>query len=226
MIYRRERKDMPAIAEEVDAAEEEGVRFIFLATPHRIVGEGGTVKAIEVTKTRLGEFDSSGRRRPVDTGEVHSVPCSSVILAVGEAVDPDFCRASGLTIKEGGTLEVDRYALTTSRENVYAGGDFATGASNVTNAMAWGKEAARNIDRHLASEPRYDSIMPKFHYDQTPPRAQRSRPPSRAVPSGGGPREDFQRSRIGAAADEAREEACRCLRCDIRETAAHAVPSR
>ena len=70
VIYRRERKDMPAIAEEVDAAEEEGVRFVFLASPHRIVGEGGAVKAIEVTKTRLGAFDTSGRRRPIDTGEV------------------------------------------------------------------------------------------------------------------------------------------------------------
>ena len=65
VIYRRERKDMPAIAEEVDAAEEEGVRFVFLASPHRIVGEGGSVQAIEVTKTRLGAFDTSGRRRPV-----------------------------------------------------------------------------------------------------------------------------------------------------------------
>ena len=84
MIYRRERKDMPAIAEEVDAAEEEGVKFIFLASPHRIVGERGAVSAIEVTKTRLGAFDTSGRRRPIDTGEVQVVPCSAVILAVGE----------------------------------------------------------------------------------------------------------------------------------------------
>ena len=61
VIYRRERKDMPAIQEEVEAAEQEGAHFVFLATPHRIVGENGAVKAIEVVKTRLGEFDSSGR---------------------------------------------------------------------------------------------------------------------------------------------------------------------
>jgi NADH-quinone oxidoreductase subunit F len=96
VIYRRERKDMPAIAEEVDAAEEEGVNFIFLASPHRIVGEHGAVKGIEVTKTRLGAFDTSGRRRPVDTGEVLVVPCASVILAVGESSDEGFTRASGL----------------------------------------------------------------------------------------------------------------------------------
>ena len=68
-------------------------RFVFLASPHRIVGEHGAVKAIEVTKTRLGAFDTSGRRRPVDTGEVQSSPCDSVILAVGESVRCEFRRA-------------------------------------------------------------------------------------------------------------------------------------
>src|SRR5208337_4366312 len=71
VIYRRERKDMPAIKEETNAAEAEGAKFIFLATPHRIVGdEQSNVKAIEVVKTRLGEFDSSGRRKPVSTEEI------------------------------------------------------------------------------------------------------------------------------------------------------------
>jgi NADH-quinone oxidoreductase subunit F len=116
VIYRRERKDMPAIAEEVDAAEEEGVRFIFLASPHRIVGERGGVKAIEVTKTRLGAFDTSGRRRPIDTGEVQVVPCTAVVLAIGEAADGELANASGLTIRSNGMLEVDRYDLTTSHE--------------------------------------------------------------------------------------------------------------
>ena len=65
VIYRRERKDMPAIREETEAAEAEGAKFVFLAAPHRIVGdEHGSVKAIEVVKTKLGEFDSSGRRTP------------------------------------------------------------------------------------------------------------------------------------------------------------------
>ena len=109
VIYRRERKDMPAIDEEVEAAEQEGVRFVFLAAPHRIVGEHGEVKGIEVAKTRLGEFDSSGRRRPISTDEVRMIRCSSVILAVGEAVDRDFCRASGLRLKESGVLDVNRY---------------------------------------------------------------------------------------------------------------------
>ncbi len=226
VIYRRERKDMPAIAEEVDAAEEEGVRFVFLASPHRIVGEDGAVKAIEVTRTRLGAFDTSGRRRPVDTGEVQSFPCGSVILAVGEGADIEFCRATGLDLKDGGMLAVDRYALTTSRETVFAGGDFVTGASNVTSAMAWGKEAARNIDRHLASEPGYDSIMPIFTYSQAVPAPDETpRHDARFLPASVRAK-TFTEAVSALAPEEARAEACRCLRCDIRETAAHAVPSR
>ena len=78
IIYRRERKDMPAIREETDAAEHEGAKFVFLATPHRIVGdENGNVKAIEVVKTKLGEFDSSGRRarcRPKRSAATNATP--------------------------------------------------------------------------------------------------------------------------------------------------------
>jgi NADH-quinone oxidoreductase subunit F len=226
VIYRRERADMPAIAEEVDAAEEEGVRFVFLASPHRIVGEGGTVKAIEVSKTRLGAFDTSGRRRPVDTGEVQSFPCSSVIMAVGEGVDTEFCRTAELAVKDNGMPEVDRYALTTSRDAVYAGGDFVTGASNVTSAMAWGKEAARNIDRHLSREPHYDSIMPIFTYGQTPPEPNATpRHHARFLPAAVRAK-TFSEAVSALPPEEARAEACRCLRCDIRETVAHAVASR
>src|SRR5262249_41153668 len=134
VIYRRERKDMPAIEEEVDAAEQEGVRFMFLAAPHRIVGDQGEGKGIEVVKTRLGEFDQSGRRRPILTDEVRKIRCSAVILAVGEAVDRDFCKASGLRLKESGVLDVNRYTFETSREKFYAGGDLVAGASNISNA--------------------------------------------------------------------------------------------
>jgi NADH-quinone oxidoreductase subunit F len=226
VIYRRERKDMPAIAEEVDAAEEEGVRFVFLASPHRIVGEGGLVKAIEVTRTRLGAFDTSGRRRPIDTGEVQSFPCRSVILAVGEGVDSDFCRATGLATKDSGSLVVDRHALTTSRAGVYAGGDFVTGASNVTSAMAWGKDAARNIDRQLSREARYDAIMPVFAYGQTLPETNDTpRHHARFLPATVRAK-TFREAVSVLSPEDTRSEACRCLRCDIRETVAHAVASR
>ena len=101
ILYRRERKDMPAIDEEIQAAEDEGVQFVFLAAPHRILGDAdGNVKAIEIVKTRLGEYDKSGRKRPIPTDEVQRFDCDSVILAVGETFDLDFCRASEMCIRD------------------------------------------------------------------------------------------------------------------------------
>ena len=92
IVYRRERNDMPAIPEEVEAAEHEGVTVAYLAAPHRIVGDrDGRVRALEAVRTKPGEFDTSGRRRPVSTDEVIRIECDTVILAVGEKVDPDFC---------------------------------------------------------------------------------------------------------------------------------------
>ena len=150
VFYRRERKDMPAIEEETRAAREEGANFIFLAAPHRVIGDhSGQVRAIEIVKTRLGEYDTSGRRKPISTDEIQRFDCDSVIFAVGESVDLDFARASGLSLKENGTIEVNRFTLESSRPRFYAGGDVIAGASNVSNAMAYGKQAARSIDRQL-----------------------------------------------------------------------------
>jgi NADH-quinone oxidoreductase subunit F len=219
VVYRRERKDMPAIREETDAARDEGVKFVFLATPHRIVGdEQGNVKAIEVVKTRLGEFDASGRRRPVPTGEIRRLECDTVILAVGEAVDLDFARASGLRIKENGTIEVDRYTLETSRSKFYAGGDIITGASNVSNSMGYGKKAARNIDQRLMGPGRWERIAPPFEYGQAAPEQTEASPRNqgREVP----PQdrvENFAEMVLALSEEEARDEAARCLRCDIRD---------
>ena len=220
VVYRRERKDMPAIAEETDAAENEGASFVFLATPHRIVGERhGAVRAIEVVKTRLGEFDSSGRRRPVPTDEIVRFECDTVILAVGETVDLDFARASGLKIKESGTIEVDRYSLESSRSKFYAGGDVITGASNVSNAMGYGKKAARNIDERLMGARRWDNILADFEYDQTAP-AQTSESRRHHVKEV--PAElrvlNFEEAVTGLCAEDTHDEANRCLRCDIRKS--------
>ena len=219
VIYRREKKDMPAIREETDAAAEEGVKFLFLATPHRIVGdEAGNVKAIEVVKTKLGEFDSSGRRRPVPTEEIRRVQCDTVILAVGEAVDQDFVRAAGLRIKENGTLEVDRYTLETTRSKFYAGGDLISGASNVSNAMGYGKKAARNIDQRLMGAGRWERIGAQFEYSNVAPAEPSGSPRHHVVELPAAERaETFSESVVGLEPEEAWEEAARCLRCDIKD---------
>jgi NADH-quinone oxidoreductase subunit F len=218
VIYRRERKDMPAISEETEASEAEGAGFVFLATPHRIVGDKqGGVQAIEVVKTRLGEYDRSGRRRPISTEEILRFDCDTVILAVGETVDLDFARASGLTLKENGTIEVDRYSLETSRPKFYAGGDLITGASNVSNAMGYGKKAARNIDERLMGVRRFDQLFREIEYENTAP-SQPSDSRRHAV-SDLVPLErvkTFEEATLGLAAVEAMEESSRCLRCDVR----------
>ncbi len=219
VIYRRERKDMPAIREETEAAEAEGAKFLFLATPHRIVGdETGEVTNIEVVKTKLGEFDKSGRRRPVATNEIRRLECDTVILAVGEAVDLDFVRANGLRITEAGTLEVDRFSLETSRSKFYAGGDVISGASNVSNAMGYGKKAARNIDQRLMGAYRWNLIDAGIAYGQTPPEE-----PSREARRKPGelpPRErveNFEEATLSLTPEETLAEAGRCLRCDIKD---------
>jgi NADH-quinone oxidoreductase subunit F len=218
VIYRRERKDMPAIEEETAAAQAEGVKFAFLAAPHRIVGDAkGNVKAIEIVKTRLGEYDGSGRRKPVPTDEIQRFECDSVILAVGETFDLDFARASGLGMKEAGTIEVNRFSLETTRPRFYAGGDVITGASNVSNAMAYGKQAAQNIDQQLMEVRRWEQLFPTIEYDLRVPEN-----PSESRRHGGHEVAAAARAKseeevvTGLSGSEAVDEACRCLRCDVK----------
>ena len=110
IVYRRERKDMPAIAEEVEAAEREGARMSPTSRPRS--ASSATPRATSAPSRSCAPVPASstnsGRRRPVPTGEVMRIECDSVILAVGERVDPDFCNASGLRVQDDGTLEVDR----------------------------------------------------------------------------------------------------------------------
>jgi NADH-quinone oxidoreductase subunit F len=218
ILYRRERQDMPAIDEEIQAAEDEGVRFEFLAAPHRIMGDAeGNVKAIEIVKTRLGEYDKSGRRRPMPTDEVQRFECDSVILAVGETFDKDFCSASGLALKEEGTIIVDRFTYETSRPNFYAGGDVITGASNVSNAMSCGKQAAQKMDERLMGEQRWERLFPDFEYSRTAPGepSLSRRHEAHAIPAALRIRSQHEVV-VGLDPNEALEECRRCLRCDLR----------
>jgi NADH-quinone oxidoreductase subunit F len=218
VVYRRERRDMPAIAEETLAAEHEGAKFLFLAAPHRIIGDDQkNVKGFEVERTRLGEYDTSGRRKPVPTGEIVRIDCDSVVLAIGEGFDLDFCRASGLRLKDSGNIVVDRFTLETSRKKFYAGGDLVTGSSNVSHAMAYGKQVAQSIDRRLVGRDRFEALFRSLEYDQTVPlhpvAVKRCRsqelPPSMRV-------HGYDEVVLGLTNIQAVEESSRCLRCDVR----------
>jgi NADH-quinone oxidoreductase subunit F len=218
VFYRRERKDMPAIEEETTAAAEEGVKYVFLAAPHRIMGDqDGNVQAIEIEQTRLGEYDKSGRRKPVPTGEIKRYACDTVVLAVGETFDLDFCKASGLELKEEGTINVDRFTLETSRPGFYAGGDVITGASNVSNAMGYGKQGARNIDERLMGENRWERLFPEFTYSQEAPEepGESRRHEAHMIAPRLRMRSDDEVV-TGFTPEETLEETCRCLRCDVK----------
>jgi NADH-quinone oxidoreductase subunit F len=217
VIYRRERKDMPAIGEETHAAKEEGAKFVFLATPHRIIGdEQGRVKAIEIAKTRLGEFDASGRRKPVPTGEIQRFDCDSVIFAIGESVDIELAQSAGLKLSHNGTIEVNRYSLASSRPKFYAGGDAVTGASNVSGAMSFGKLAAKSIDVQLMEADRWKSAMPDFQFDMTPPATPSESRKHRGRELDAALRAKSEDEVVAMLSHEETLDECqRCLRCDL-----------
>ncbi len=218
VFYRRERKDMPAIEEETMAAKDEGAKFVFLAAPHRVLGDAaGQVKSIEIVKTRLGEYDASGRRKPISTDEIRRYECDSVIFAVGESVDLDFAKASGLSLKESGTIEVNRFTLETSRPRFYGGGDVVTGASNVSNAMAYGKQAARNIDLQLMETNRWAKILPEIEYGKEVPEepSPNHRHHGHALSANARVRSNAEVV-AGLTHEETLDESSRCLRCDVK----------
>ena len=141
-----------------------------------------------------------------------------MILAVGEAVDLDFVRANGLRITPGNTLEVDRYSLETSRPKFYAGGDVISGASNVSNAMGYGKKAARNIDQRLMGTYRWNMIDAAIAYGSKPPSEPSTAPRHRPGELPARERvESFEETVLALTPEQALAESGRCLRCDIKD---------
>lgn len=147
IIYRRGREEMPARAEEVRHAEEEGIIFELLTNPAEIVGENGRVKGLRCVRMELGEPDASGRRRPVTIpGSDFYIEADQVIVAIGTSPNPllkDSFRELSTTNK--GTIIVDEESMRTSVDRVYAGGDAVTGAATVILAMGAGKKAAKHM---------------------------------------------------------------------------------
>lgn len=151
VLYRRTREEMPARAEEVVHAMEEGIIFDFLRSPTRVLGDdGGRVAALEVLSYELGEPDSSGRRRPVAVrGSEEIIPFDTVIVAVGNESNPLISRTTPeLNVDKWGHILVDEKQKT-SMERVYAGGDIVLGAATVILAMGEGRRAAQAINEVL-----------------------------------------------------------------------------
>ena len=156
VVYRRSREEMPARKEEIEHAEEEGIRFMLLTSPVEILG-ADKVEGMRVIKMRLTEPDERGRRRPVPVeNSEFEIACDQVIMALGTSPNPILKRsAPDLETDAKGVIKVDENGLT-SIPRVYAGGDAATGAATVILAMSAGKRAAAAIYADAAKNPKKD----------------------------------------------------------------------
>jgi len=156
LIYRRSEKEMPARVEEVHHAKEEGVEFLTLRNPKRIIGDkDGLVTAIECLKYELGEPDDSGRRRPIAIeGSEFTIQVDTVIVAIGNGANPLIGQTTpDLKLNKWGNIIVDENTMQTSIPGVYAGGDIVSGAATVILAMGQGRIAAQAIHEYLMAKP-------------------------------------------------------------------------
>ena len=151
ILYRRTRNEMPALSHEIEAAEKEGIEFHFLVAPKRVIGEDGKVKTIECLRMRLGEPDTSGRRRPIPVSfSEHQYEVNLVIPAIGQAPE-ESCVPAELLGEESRTaiIPADPITMETKVPGVFAGGDITTGPASIIQAVGAGKQAAVSIHRYL-----------------------------------------------------------------------------
>jgi NADH-quinone oxidoreductase subunit F len=224
IIYRRTRAEMPAFKEEVDAAIEEGIEIHFLANPVKVHVEQGRIKAVDCIRMKLGDFDASGRRRPVPIeGSEFRVEVDTLITAIGERPDTSYIGANdGLALTSWDSIKADEETLSAAASGVFAGGDAVTGPNTVIEAIAAGQRAAESIQRWVdgaSLERTYEVTKPYMRVDAVSvPEEEMSsarRVHAKEVPVPG---------RVGSfgeivsvmTAEEAMKEARRCLRCDLR----------
>jgi len=223
ILYRRTRKEMPAFEEEIESALEEGVDIQFLVAPIKVLTQSGKVAGVECIRMKLGDLDSSGRRRPIPIeGSEFEVELDTLIPAIGERPDISFLGdKSQLKISKWGTVEADNESLLTSREGVFAGGDVVTGPKTVVEAIAAGKAAAESIDKYLTGkrmDKEYKLNRPSIYVEPvelteeeiekaTRPKMPKLKPQAR--------QHNFKEVELGLTKEIAIKEARRCLRCEL-----------
>jgi len=228
ILYRRTREEMPAFAEEVEAAEQEGIKIVTLVTPARVISSDGRLKSLECVRNVLGELDSSGRRRPVPVkGSEHQMEFETLIVAIGEdsgvdAIAP--ARMSQIETTKWNTIKVDEATFQTNRPGVFACGDVVRGPNTVIGAIADGKKVAVMIDRYVLGQnlkQREEQRLPQIYVEPVNiaeaesfagGRVQIQRAPAEWR------RRNFAEVEVSLSIDEAQAEARRCLRCDLEFT--------
>jgi len=221
ILYRRTREDMPAAEEEIVAAEEEGITIEYFVAPTKIVVERGKVAGITCQRMKAGDFDSSGRRRPVPVeGSEFTLGVDAVVAAIGQTPDLSFVpKKSDVSVNKWECFDLAEGSKSrTTREKFYAGGDAVTGPWTVVGAIAAGHQAAKDIDgaiRAKNGEPPWESPVEEidipFEIDE-----ETTEQPMAVMPELDPVKRktNFDEVELGYDIETAVKEASRCLRCD------------
>jgi NADH-quinone oxidoreductase subunit F len=222
ILYRRTRGEMPAAKEEVEELDREGIELQLLVAPVKVLSDNGTLRGIECVRMKLGDFDQSGRRRPVPIdGSEFRVEIDTLIPAIGQ--EPDMAPVAeegGLQLSRWNTIEVNPETLYAGMEGVFAGGDVVTGPGTVVEAMAHGKTVARMIQRYIEGRPverEYSVTRPVMDVDvvelsdEEVANLRRPKMPEVPVVEREG---NFREVQLGFTEEMAVAEARRCVRCD------------
>jgi NADH-quinone oxidoreductase subunit F len=224
LVYRRTRPEMPALKEEIETAEKEGVKMQFLVAPVRFQGENGHVRRMICQRMTLGEFDASGRKKALPSlGDTFEMEVDQVILAIGQEVSGALdMEKTGMSLGRGGLIEIAAGKKTeTSVAMVFAGGDVVTGPGTVVAAIAAGHRAAADIDQGIRKRngeapyvpPVEERIeIPKEVEEEIKEMARSGIPEADVMERIA----DFREIQLGFAAETALREAGRCLRCDMQ----------
>jgi NADPH-dependent glutamate synthase beta subunit-like oxidoreductase/polyferredoxin/ferredoxin-like protein FixX len=214
IVYRRSREEMPARAEEVREAEEEGAKITYLAAPTRIVGRNGYVEGMECIRMELGAPDESGRRRPVPIeGSEFMIDVDMVMPAIGQSSDLSFLEGSGVETQQGRIITDDHFM--TTQAGIFAGGDAVTGPATVAEAIGMGRKAAIAINGYLRGTPFPEEVgVKRTKFEDFPkqrlPKEREARRKTPLIPLERR-KQSFDEVRIGLNREDAIAEARRCL---------------
>lgn len=219
VVYRREKCDMPANHAEIVESEAEQIHYHFMSAPVEVLtDDSGRVRGLKIEMMTCGGIDASGRRKPVQTGKFDEIPCDTVIHAIGESVDSEQLKQSGLETTSGGRVIINPFSQETTHSKIYAGGDAVTGPSTAAEAMGMAKKAAEAIDFALMQEKRFHLLFREFAYRNivpvNPKKASKNVSYKLAVKDRVG---NFHEVECGYSGEQARNEVNRCLRCDVRQ---------